>query len=67
MDAVGIQAGVSQDIDNNINERVEMDEAPRAMEVAGMEGKVADNDGEDGIDGGDGGSPLLPMEVVLAM
>ena len=36
-----------------------MEEAPKAMEVAGMEGDAADDDVEDGIDGGDGGSPLL--------
>ena len=34
-----------------------MEEAPRAMEVAGMEGEAADDDGEYGIDGGDGRSP----------
>ena len=32
-----------------------MEEAPRAMEVMGMEGEVDDDDGEYGIDGGDGG------------
>ena len=44
-----------------------MEEAPRAMEVAGMKGEAADDNGEYGIDGGDGGSPSLSMKVVLAM
>ena len=42
-----------------------MEEAARAMEVAGTEGEAADDDGEDGIDAGDGGSPSLSMKVVL--
>ena len=44
---------------------MEVEEAPRVMEVAGMEGEAADEYGEDGIDGGDGGSPSLSMMVVL--
>ena len=32
-----------------------MEEAPRLMEVAGMEGEAADDNVEDSIDGGDGG------------
>ena len=66
-DAAGLQNGGRQDIDDNKNERVEVEEAPRAMGVAEMEGEAADDDGEDGIDGGDRGSPSLSMKVVLAM
>ena len=66
-DAAGLQAGGRQDIDDNKNEGVEVEEAPRAMDVAGMEGEAAGDDGEDGIDGGDGGSPSLPIKVALAM
>ena len=66
-DASGLRAGVSQNVDDNKNERVGFEEAPRAMEVAGMEGEAADYDGEGGIDGGDGGSPSLSMKVVLEM
>ena len=56
-DASGLRAGGRKDIDYNKNERVEVEEALRAMEVAGMEGKATDDDVEDRIDGGDGGSP----------
>ena len=66
-DAAGLRAGGRQDIDDNNNERVEVEEAPRSMEVAGMEGNKADDYGEDGIDGCDGGSPSLSMKVVLEM
>ena len=38
---------------------MEVEEAPRAMEVVVMEGEADDDDGEDGIDCGDGGSPSL--------
>ena len=44
---------------------MEVEESPRAMEVAGMEGEADGDDGEDGIDDGDGGSPSLSMNVVL--
>ena len=44
-----------------------MEEAPRVVEFAGMEGEAADYDGEDVIDGGDGGSPSFSMNVVLVM
>ena len=44
-----------------------MEEAPRAMEFAGMEGEADDDAGEDGIDGGDGGSPSFSMKVLLEM
>ena len=44
-----------------------MEEAPKEMEVAGMEGKTDDDNGEDGIDGSDGGSPSLSTKVVLAL
>ena len=54
-DVDGLQAGVRRDIDDNENERVEVEEAPRVMEVTWMEGEAADNFGEYGIDGGDGG------------
>ena len=56
-DAAGLRAGGRQDIDENNNEKVEVEEAPRVREVAGMEGEAYDDDGEDGIYGGDGGSP----------
>ena len=56
-DRAGLLAGGRQDIDDNKNERVEEEEAPRAMKVVGMEGEAADDNGEDGIDGGDGVSP----------
>ena len=56
-DAAGLRAAGRQDIDDNNNERVEVEEAPRVREVAGMEGEAYDDDGEDGIYGGDGGSP----------
>ena len=36
-DAAGLRAGGRRDIDDNKNEIVEMEEAPRAMEVVGME------------------------------
>ena len=55
--AAKLRAGRRQDIDENKNERVEVEESWRAMEVAGMEGEAADDNGEYGIDGGDGGSP----------
>ena len=54
-DAARLQAGGRRDTDDNKNEIVEVEEAPRAMEVVGIEGETADDDGEDGIDGGDGG------------
>ena len=54
-DAAGLRAGGRRDIDDNNNERVEVEESPRATEIVGMEGEAADDDGEDGIDGGDGG------------
>ena len=66
-DAAGLRAGGRRDIDDNKNEIVEVEEAPREMEVAGMESEAADYDVEDGIDGGDGGSNSLSMKVVLAM
>ena len=44
-----------------------MEEASRAMKVAGMKGEAADDYGEDGIDGGDGGSTSFSMKVLLAM
>ena len=44
-DAAVLQDGGRQDIDDNNNERVEVEKAPRAMEVAGMEGE-ADDDNE---------------------
>ena len=66
-DTVGLQASGRRDIDDNNNERVEVEEAPRAMEFAGMEGEADDDTGEDGIDGGDGGSPSLSMKVLLEM
>ena len=44
-----------------------MEEAPRVMDVAGMEGEAADYNGEDGIYGGDGRSPSLSIKVVLTM
>ena len=46
---------------------MEVEEAPRAMEVPGMEGEAADDNGEDDIDGSDGGSPSLSMKVTLTM
>ena len=58
-DAAGLRAVGRRDIDDNKNERVEVEEAPRAMEVTGMEGNADADDVEDGIDGGDGGSPSL--------
>ena len=66
-DAAGLRAVGRQDIDDNNNEIVEVEEALRAMEVTGMEGEAADDDGEYGICGGDGGSTSLSMKVVLAM
>ena len=66
-DAAVLQASERRDIDDNNNERVEVEEAPRAMEVAGMEGEADNDDGEDGIDGGNGGSPSLSMNLVLTM
>ena len=54
-DAVGLRAGGRRDIYENNNERVEVEEAQRAMEVAGMEGEAADDNKEDRIDGGDRG------------
>ena len=62
-----LRAGGRWDINDNKNERVEVEEAPRAMEFAGMEVEAADDAGEDGIDGGDGGSPSLSMKVLLEM
>ena len=44
-DASGLRAGGRRDIYDNKNERVELEEAPREMESAGMEGEVADDDG----------------------
>ena len=66
-DADRLRAGGNRDIDDNKNERVEVEEAPRAIEVTGAEGEADDDDGEDGIDGGDEGSTSLSMKVVLAM
>ena len=37
-DVTGLRSGGRQDIDDNKNERVEVEDAPRAMGVAGMEG-----------------------------
>ena len=54
-DAVRLVAGGRRDIDDNNNERLEVEEAPREMEVAGMESKAAGGDGEDGIYGVMGG------------
>ena len=56
-DAAGLQAGGKRDIDDNKNERMEVKEAPREMEVARTEGKAADDYGEYGIDSCYGGSP----------
>ena len=53
-DAAGLRAGGRRDIDENKNERVEVEEAPRVREVAGMEGEAGDEDEGYGIDGGDG-------------
>ena len=66
-DAAGLRAGGRQDIDDNKNERVEVEEAHRVMEVAGMEGEANDDCGEDGIDGGDGESPSFSIKVELGM
>ena len=66
-DAAGLRVGGRRDIDDNKNEIVEVEEAPRDMEIAGMEGEAADDNGENGIDGGDGGSPSLSTKVVLTM
>ena len=66
IDATGLQAGGRQDIDDNKDARVEVEGAPRAMEVVETEGGADDEYGEDGIDGGDVGSPSLSMKVVLA-
>ena len=44
-DAAGSRASRKRDIDDNKNERLEVEEAPRVMEVAGMEGEAADDDG----------------------
>ena len=46
---------------------MEVEEASRAVEAAGMEDEADDDDGEYGINGGDGGSPSLSMKVVLEM
>ena len=54
-DAAGLRDCGRRDIDCNKNKIVEVEESPRAMEVAGMEGEVDDDDGEDGIDAGDRG------------
>ena len=56
-----------RDINYNKNEIVEVEEAPRSMEVAGMEVEAADGHGEDGIDSCDGSSPSLSMKLVLEM
>ena len=64
-DAARLRAGGRRDIDDNKNERVEVEEAPRAMEVARMKGEADDDNGEYGIDGDNGGSPSLSMKVVL--
>ena len=56
-DASGLRAGGRRNIDDNNNERVEVEEAPRVTDILGMEGEAADDYGEYGIDGGDGGSP----------
>ena len=56
-DAARLRSSGRRDIDNNKNEILEAEEAPRAMKVAEMEGETDDDDGEDGSDGGDGGSP----------
>ena len=53
--ADGLRAGGRRDIDENKNERVEVEEAPRVMDVAGTEGEAAGENGEYVIDGGDGG------------
>ena len=53
-DASGLRAGGKQDIDENKNERVEVKEALRAMDISGMEGEAGDEDEGYGIDGGDG-------------
>ena len=46
---------------------MEVEEAPREMELAGTEGET-DNDGrEDGIGGGDGWSLSLSMNMLLEM
>ena len=66
-DAAGLRAGGRQDIDDNKNEILEVEEAPRVMEVAGMEVEAADDNGEYGINGGDGLSSSLSMKVVLEM
>ena len=66
-DASVLRSGGRQDIDDNKNEIVEVEEAPRAMEVAGMEVEAADGHGEDGIDSCDGSSPSLSMKLVLEM
>ena len=44
-DMAVLRSGGMRDIDYNKNERVEVEESPRAMEVAGMEGDAADDDG----------------------
>ena len=44
-DAAGLRFGGRWDIDDNKNERVEGEEAPKAMEVAGTEGDTADDSG----------------------
>ena len=54
-DADELRASGRQDIDKNKIEIVEVEEAPRVMDVAGMEGETVDDDGEDGIYCGDGG------------
>ena len=55
--AAELRAGGRQDIDDNKNEKVEVEEALREMEGVGMEGEAADYYGKHGIDGGDEGSP----------
>ena len=44
-DAAGLRDSGRQDIDENKNERVEVEEATIAMEVAAMEVEVANDDG----------------------
>ena len=66
-DAAGLRDGGRRDIDDNKNEILELEESPRAMEFAGMEGEEDYEDGEDGIDGGDVGSPSLSIKLVLVM
>ena len=44
-DVAGLRAGGRRGIDDNKNERVEVEGVPRVTEVAGVEGKAADEDG----------------------